>query len=414
MEHLQSKFNTFLIPNILYKMGERKDIIVVGLQPWDIGIGSNCKNIAIEFAKKHRVLYVNSPIDTKTFLFGRNNPFIKKRLELLKSGNCLLQVDDNIWNLYPKSIINSINWIPGTRIFNYYNKINNRKISGDIKEAIKKISFHCSILFNDSDMFRSFYLSDILMPNISIYYSRDNLMTQKYFYKHGHIIEPALMKKSDYVFTNSEYLANYAKEFNPYSYNIGQGCDLGLFNCTSTREIPMDIKNIRGPIIGYIGALSSQRLNIDLLIEITSQMINCSFVFVGKEDSAFQNSILHKFKNVFFLGLKSEDVLPDYLSCFDVAINPQVINDMTQGNYPRKIDEYLAMGKPVVATDTITMRMFEGYAYLAKNAEEYIDYINIAILENNASLKEKRITFAHSHTWENCVNRIYKVIEDNM
>ena len=28
-----------------------KDIIVVGIQAWDIEIGSNCKNIALEFAK---------------------------------------------------------------------------------------------------------------------------------------------------------------------------------------------------------------------------------------------------------------------------------------------------------------------------------------------------------------------------
>lgn len=43
-----------------------RDIIVVGQQPWDVEIGSNCKNIAIEFAKHNRVLYVNSPLDRIT------------------------------------------------------------------------------------------------------------------------------------------------------------------------------------------------------------------------------------------------------------------------------------------------------------------------------------------------------------
>ena len=33
-----------------------KDIIIVGIQPWDIEIGSNCKNIALEFAKDNRTL----------------------------------------------------------------------------------------------------------------------------------------------------------------------------------------------------------------------------------------------------------------------------------------------------------------------------------------------------------------------
>ena len=393
-------------------MGERKDIIVVGLQPWDIGIGSNCKNIAIDFAKKHRVLYVNSPIDTKTFLFGRNNPFIKKRLELLKSGNCLLQVDDNIWNLYPKSIINSINWIPGTRIFNYYNKINNRKISGDIKEAIKKISFHCSILFNDSDMLRSFYLPEILAPSLSIYYSRDNLMSQPYFYKHGHVLEPQLMSKSDIVFANSEYLAKYALRFNTNSFNIGQGCDLSVFHPYQKNiELP-DIDNIKGPIIGYIGAISSLRLDIPLLEKICEERPDWNFVFIGGQDQPFLNSSLHDKKNVFFLGMKDVNLLPNYLAKFDLAINPQSLNPMTEGNYPRKIDEYLAMGKPVVATSTLTMEIFKNHVYLGKTPGEFILLIEKGLIENSEKKKSERISFANTHTWENCIIRIYQIISD--
>jgi len=51
-----------------------QDIIVTGLQPWDIDIGSNCKNIALEFARHNRVLYVNSPLDRMTFLCKKNDP----------------------------------------------------------------------------------------------------------------------------------------------------------------------------------------------------------------------------------------------------------------------------------------------------------------------------------------------------
>lgn len=51
-------------------MIRNRDIIVVGQQPWDVEIGSNCKNIATEFAKHNRVLYVNSPLDRITFFKG--------------------------------------------------------------------------------------------------------------------------------------------------------------------------------------------------------------------------------------------------------------------------------------------------------------------------------------------------------
>ena len=63
--------------------------------------------------------------------------------------------------------------------------------------------------------------------------------------------------------------------------------------------------------------------------------------------------------NVLFVGLKPISELKDYVACFDVCINPQWVNELTIGNYPIKIDEYLLMGKPVVATKTKAMEMFQ-------------------------------------------------------
>ena len=55
-----------------------RDIVIVGQQPWDVEIGSNCKNIAIEFSKHNRVLYVNSPLDRITKFKSKDDPKIKK------------------------------------------------------------------------------------------------------------------------------------------------------------------------------------------------------------------------------------------------------------------------------------------------------------------------------------------------
>ena len=58
-------------------MIKNRDIIIVGQQPWDVEIGSNCKNIAIEFSKNNRVLYVNSPLDRFTSLRNQHDPKIQ-------------------------------------------------------------------------------------------------------------------------------------------------------------------------------------------------------------------------------------------------------------------------------------------------------------------------------------------------
>src|ERR1700743_3434876 len=54
------------IKRITGSMIAQRDIVIVGLQPWEIQIGSNCKNLAIEFSRLNRVLYVNSPRDSAT------------------------------------------------------------------------------------------------------------------------------------------------------------------------------------------------------------------------------------------------------------------------------------------------------------------------------------------------------------
>jgi glycosyltransferase involved in cell wall biosynthesis len=113
---------------------------------------------------------------------------------------------------------------------------------------------------------------------------------------------------------------------------------------------------------------------------------------------------------VYFLGSKQPIELPAYINGFDVCINPQIVSEVTIGNYPRKIDEYLAVGKPVVATKTEAMSIFSNYTYLADSKEEYVEFINQALSQDNVTLQQDRKKFASLHTWENSVEEIYKAI----
>lgn len=77
---------------------------------------------------------------------------------------------------------------------------------------------------------------------------------------------------------------------------------------------------------------------------------------------------------------------------------------MTIGNYPLKADEYLAMGKPMVATRTDGMKMFEGHVSLCGTAEEYIAAIGKYLAAPpDGAMRESWRAFAAGHTWENCV-----------
>ncbi len=392
---------------------QNKDIIIVGQQPWDVEIGSNCKNIALEFSKHNRVLYVNSPLDRITLLRHKDSPNVKKRLEVIKGKtNGLVRLDENLWTYYPDEMIESVNWIKNDTFYTFLNKLNNKRFARSIKKAVKELGFTNYVLFNDNDMFRSFYLKELLTPAVSIYYSRDFMLAVDYWKLHGTTMEPELIAKSDLCVANSTYLANYCKQYNNNSFYVGQGCDLDTFTAyDQQKQFPKDVMYIPNPVIGYVGALQSIRLDMELLRYVARQRPHWSIVLVGPEDGEFAKSDLHSIPNIHFLGAKNPDLLPAYISAFDVCINPQIVNQVTIGNYPRKIDEYLAMGKPVVATRTEAMSAFADHVYLGETKEDYVQLIDKALAENSETLKQVRIRFAGTHTWTNNVAEIYSAIK---
>ena len=373
-----------------------RHIIVVGLQPWDIEIGSNCKNMALELSRHNKVLYVNRALDRITALRADNDTKTKRRRSSLKGETADIQaVNDSLFTLDPRTVLESINKVPFPFLFDLLNRVNNKRLAREINNAAARLGFRDPILFIDNDFFRAFYLPEMLNGvTETIYYIRDNLTSQPYFRRHGVRLEKGLIGKATMVAANSAYLARYARQYNTHSYDIGQGCDL-----------PGDLQNIPRPLIGYVGALISSRLDVSLIENIAQAKPSYSFVLVGPEDETFKNSRLHQLPNVHFLGSKPSDLLGDYISRFDVCLNPQAVNEMTIGNYPRKIDEYLFFGKPVVATDTEAMRMFADHVYLCNGAASYVQGIDAALEEQpgDGSLAARRKNFALSHTWENCI-----------
>lgn len=387
---------------------KNRDVVVVGLQPWYYEIGSNCKNMALEFARHNRVLYVNLPINRKTFYSKEKNPGISKHCDVVRGkGEKIRRLEENMWEFYPPTLVESINWLPSNKAFRVINYFNNKRFARDISKAIHELGFKDVILFNDNDIYNGFNLKKLLKPSIYIYYCRDFLQGYDYWKKHTSILEPKLIAKADLAVTNSMYYAEYCAKYNPNSWYIGQGCNLQLFSRTHQHNIPTELEHIPRPIIGYVGAIDSARLDEQIIRMIAETHPEWSVVLVGPEDEAFRTSDLHSLPNVHFTGRKPMERLPEYIAAFDICINPQLNNNITIGNYPLKIDEYLAMGKPVVATRTKTMELFRDYTYQAEKPEEYPVLIEQALRERSEAESSRCAEFAESHTWDNCMKALY-------
>lgn len=389
-----------------------KDFIITGLQSWDIPIGSNAIDIAKEIAQDNRVLYVNSPLDMMTMYRNKPTAETKHRLEVLKKQKSpLRRITGNLWVLDFPFYVWSINGLPDGFVFDFFNKINNKKIFEYTKKVAAELGFNDAIHLIDNDIYRSFYSRQILSPKLSVYYRRDNVQPYAYWKKHAVRLEPRLIEKSNLVVCNSPQLADYAKSFNDNSYDVGQGVDLSAYDPEMKFSVPQALQAIPQPRIGYIGDINSMRLDADLIYELAKSKPGYSFVMIGNEDKVFAAHALHSLPNVYFTGSIAKQQVPEYMNALDVCLNPQLVNEITIGNYPRKVDEYLALGKPVIATRTHTMELFRDHVYLCNDITDYKNAVEKALLENTPENQQRRITFARSHSWKNNVQQIYNQIE---
>jgi glycosyltransferase involved in cell wall biosynthesis len=392
-----------------------RDFIITGLQSWDIPIGSNAIDIAREISLHNRVLYVNSPLDLMTLLRRRKRPDTEHRIEVLKKRRaCLRQITESLWVLDFPFWVWSVNELPDGPLFDIFNRLNNKKTFRYVRRIADQLGFDDPIHFIDNDIYRSFYSKEILRPSLSVYYRRDNLLPFGYWKKHALRLEPLLIEKSDLVVCNSQQLAAFAGKFNRKSYDVGQGVDLSAYNTTRKFPMPEELGSIPEPRIGYIGDINSLRLDPDLIYNLAKNRPDYSFVMIGNQDKKFTTHEMHSLANIYFPGSIPKKMVPTYMYALQVCLNPQLVNEITIGNYPRKVDEYLALGKPVIATKTDTMELFREHCYLCSSLSEYLEAIDRALSENSVEKERARMLFAQSHSWKNNVDNIYRHIREEL
>ncbi|PQP33882.1 glycosyltransferase family 1 protein, partial [Desulfobacteraceae bacterium SEEP-SAG9] len=105
--------------------------------------------------------------------------------------------------------------------------------------------------------------------------------------------------------------------------------------------------NIDGPLIGFFGLLNSW-IDFDLIYNIALEHPEWNLILIGP--SQLSIDILPKRKNIHYLGPIDYEELPNYARCFDVALIPFKINELTVSVNPLKLMEYFSLGLPVVST----------------------------------------------------------------
>jgi hypothetical protein len=220
-----------------------------------------------------------------------------------------------------------------------------------------------------------------------------------------------LIKKANLIFVASSYLhKRILKTRKNDVYLISNGVDVNHFKkAMDDIPIPEDIMHIKKPIIGYIGALSDW-VDFGIIKAISREYPELSVVLIGPEFSSVKSEIeaLKQYPNIFILGAKPYEILPNYLKAFDVCIIPFKINELTLSSNPIKFYEYISSGKNVVSVNLPEIKVFDNTIYVADNLEEFLQFIQVSL--NEKVDIEKYLKIAEENTWDKKAEKVVELI----
>ncbi len=226
-------------------------------------------------------------------------------------------------------------------------------------------------------------------------------------------LEMRLIAAVDQVFIHSRGLLEKKGAINPRTVFVPNGCDYLAYSRPAAE--PADLAGIPHPRVGYTGRIKRQ-LDWPLLLQLTSQHPEWSFVFVGPvtEDPEVKYAVrqLSERPNVYFLGYKPILQLAAYPQHFDVCVMPYRINDYTKYIYPLKLHEYLASGCPAVGSAVLSLQEFSHVVRLARSPDEWSQAIRdcLAPAACAPARIEERRSIARKYDWNRLVGLIARAL----
>jgi glycosyltransferase involved in cell wall biosynthesis len=232
------------------------------------------------------------------------------------------------------------------------------------------------------------------------------------FYKAWGTCEDMLTRKADIIFTtcNILYERKCAQKGEDMVYLIPNAVTRDFFDL-SNKPALFDMEHLKRKVrIGYAGAMADW-FDYDLLLNLAGLFNKFDFVLIGCEFHKMPEGIKNnECPNIHWLGVKPHSKLKFYLDALDVCIIPFRRNEITEATDPVKLYEYLALGKPVVATCLKTMNNFKDIVYLADGYAEFAQQINLALFQKGEPWKSRRIDFVKNCTWHDRAEEAMRII----
>jgi UDP-galactopyranose mutase len=197
--------------------------------------------------------------------------------------------------------------------------------------------------------------------------------------------ERQLLQRADVVFTGGYSLYQAKRDLHPNVHAFPSSVDVAHFRqARAALPEPSDQAALPHPRIGHYAVLD-ERLDIGLVAAIADARPDWQLVLLGpvvKIDPAD----LPRRPNLHYLGQKSYNELPAYLSGWEATFMPFALNEATRFISPTKTPEYLAAGKRVVSTpiaDVVRDYGSRGLVSIATTPDEFVAALQDCLSQHN-------------------------------
>jgi glycosyltransferase involved in cell wall biosynthesis len=381
-----------------------QEILCLSSSDWDGKWGSRQQVMGRLARRGYRVLFVERQVGLEHLI--RHPQMRIQKSRRWKAG--LTQIQERVW------LISLPPLLPGR----YYSKrvasVNNILIASWLKPYLRELGIRNPILW----MYRPEHggLIGKFGESLTIYHCIDEFTSGQSGRKRRIIsqLETGTLTKSDLVFANSTLTFNRKKIYNKNTFQVPSGVDVEIFRkiLKNNFQIHSSLATIAGPIAGYVGTIN-QKLDITLLYETAKYLPDWQLVLVGKTDRFTKGlSKLEKLPNIYLLGDFPPSEIPAIIKGFAVCLLPYRDDEYTKYRSPLKLYEYLAAGKPIVATEHPEAREFEKFVTITSGVQHFIQSIRAANQNHTSEQSHQKIKFAQKHSWERRVDLMERIIND--
>ncbi len=387
-------------------MLQNQDIIAITATFWDGAWLSNHQYMRGLAAHGNRVLYVERPVSLVSALSPNPYQSTAKQIKRWLDGG-LREGVENLWVGSP----------PPVAPFRFEKPVNvvNQFLRADfVRRTAKKLGFKDPILWiYEPD---AGWMVKRSGEKLALYAITDDHLTMTQRINRISAMrarETELLKRVDLVIATADNLREIKGVHNPNTHYVPHGIDHAVFAQAldpATEPMP-DMAGISGPVIAVVGQIN-QRVDVATMTEMARRHPDWTLIFIGPVvRERVDVSALESLPNVRFLGRKSAEELPRYLKSADACLIPYLVDEHTRYMHPLKTLEYLAAGRPVIASPLPALKIYDGHISIAGDSDSFIAAVERELASDTPEKRLARSAYAAQHTWDERLEKISGLIE---